>query len=98
MSEETLRRSAAQIAEAYPGVLVYAVVGDFEHHLGRLPRGGRRLVAFLGSTIGNLRPPERARLLATLAAGMEPGDSLLLGADLLRTRRASRRPTTTRRA
>jgi iron(II)-dependent oxidoreductase len=84
VSEETLRRSAAQIAEAYPGVLVYAVVGDFEHHLARLPRGGRRLVAFLGSTIGNLRPPERARLLATLAAGMEPGDWLLLGADLLK--------------
>ncbi|MDX6503938.1 MAG: gamma-glutamyl hercynylcysteine S-oxide synthase [Gaiellaceae bacterium] len=84
VSEETLRRSAQQIAETYPSLAVHAVVGDFEHHLGRLPRGGRRLVAFLGSTIGNLRPGERARLLATLAAGMEPGDVLLLGADLVK--------------
>jgi iron(II)-dependent oxidoreductase len=86
VSEETLRRSAQQIADAYPSLAVHAVVGDFEHHLGRLPRGGRRLVAFLGSTIGNLRPSERARLLATLAAGMEPGDALLLGVDLLKDR------------
>jgi gamma-glutamyl hercynylcysteine S-oxide synthase len=86
VSEETLRESAEQIADAYPSLAVHAVVGDFEHHLGRLPRGGRRLVAFLGSTIGNLRPAERSRLLATLAAGMEPGDGLLLGADLVKER------------
>jgi iron(II)-dependent oxidoreductase len=86
VSEETLRRSARQIADTYPSLAVHAVVGDFEHHLDRLPRGGRRLVAFLGSTIGNLQPDERSRLLATLAAGMEPGDALLLGADLVKDR------------
>ena len=42
---------------------VHAVVGDFERHLGQLPQGGRRMVAFLGSTIGNFAPAERAALL-----------------------------------
>jgi len=65
-------------------VLVHAVVGDFEHHLGTLPAGGRRLVAFLGGTIGNLDPKQRAEFLADLAAGLAPGDSLLLGTDLVK--------------
>ena len=63
---------------------VHAVVGDFEHHLGKIPRGGRRVIAFLGSTIGNLAPAERARFLAEVAAGLAPGDALLLGTDLVK--------------
>ena len=63
---------------------VHAVVGDFEHHLGDLPGGGTRLVAFLGSTIGNLAPEPRARFLADLAASLAPGDALLLGTDLVK--------------
>src|SRR5437588_271782 len=47
VSESTLRRAAAALAEEYPGVEVHAMVGDFDHHLGELPGGGRRLVAFL---------------------------------------------------
>ena len=58
----TLRDAAASIAEEHPGVDVHAVVGDFERHLDRLPRGGRRLIAFLGGTIGNLPPATRATL------------------------------------
>ena len=84
VSEGILRWSAAAIAERYAGVAVHGVVGDFEHHLGRLPGGGRRLVAFLGGTIGNLEPPLRAQFLADLAATMAPGDTLLLGTDLVK--------------
>ena len=62
VSETTLRDAAAAIAAEYPGIDVHAVVGDFERHLGPSPRGGRRLVAFLGGTIGNLAPAERARV------------------------------------
>src|SRR5215217_5207442 len=72
VSEAFLRRAAATLAREYPGITVHAVVGDFEHHLSRLPAGGRRLVAFLGGTIGNLKPPERARFLSELAAGLDP--------------------------
>lgn len=79
-----LRSSGAAIAAEYPGVDIYAVCGDFEHHLDKIPRGGRRLVVFLGSTIGNLTAAPRARFLADLAATLKPGDSLLLGTDLIK--------------
>jgi L-histidine N-alpha-methyltransferase len=84
VSEQTLRDAADAVADEYDGVAVHAVVGDFEHHLDRIPGGGRRLVAFLGSTIGNLTPAMRARFLADLAAGLAPGDALLLGTDLVK--------------
>ncbi len=84
VSEVTLRDAAAAIAVVYPGVAVHGVVGDFEHHLGHLPRGGTRLIAFLGGTIGNLYPEQRALLLRTVAAGMKMADRFLLGADLVK--------------
>ena len=84
VSEQTLRDAAAGVAREYDGVRVHAVVGDFEHHLGELPAGGTRLVAFLGSTIGNLAPEPRAQFLADLAATLAPGDALLLGTDLVK--------------
>jgi L-histidine N-alpha-methyltransferase len=84
VSESTLRDSAARIAEEYLGIDVTAVVGDFDHHLGEIPNGGRRLVAFLGSSIGNFAPEERARFLATLRTGLQPGEWFLLGVDLVK--------------
>ena len=84
VSEATLRRAASSLAEAYPRLEVHAVVGDFEHHLDALPEGGRRLIAFLGGTIGNLAPKARADFLAGLSAIMRPGDALLLGTDLVK--------------
>lgn len=83
VSEPTLRTAARRIAARYP-VEVHAVVGDFERHLGALPAGGRRLVLFLGSTIGNLPPQRRAAFLRSVAGALEPGESLLLGADLVK--------------
>jgi L-histidine Nalpha-methyltransferase len=84
VSEATLRASAAQVAREYAGVSVHAVVGDFERHLGLLPTGGRRLVAFLGSTVGNLVPEARAAFYREVAEGLAPGDALLLGTDLVK--------------
>ncbi len=84
VSEQTLRDAARAIDEEHPGVEVHAVVGDFERHLDQLPRGGRRLIAFLGGTIGNLPPATRAAFLVAVAAELEPGDSFLLGTDLVK--------------
>jgi L-histidine N-alpha-methyltransferase len=86
VSEEVLRASAQAIAARYERVGVHAIVGDFERHLAAVPAGGRRLVAFLGSTIGNLQPARRADLLAAIAATLEPGDAFLLGVDLVKDR------------
>jgi L-histidine N-alpha-methyltransferase len=84
VSEPTLRAAAATLAGEYPEVEVRAVVGDFERHLGIIPAGGRRLIAFLGGTIGNLAPKSRALFLSEVAMLMAPGDSLLLGTDLVK--------------
>jgi L-histidine N-alpha-methyltransferase len=84
VSEAALAGSARRTIAAYPGLAVRPVVSDFEEHLG-LPAGdGRRLVAFLGSTIGNLVPAQRAAFLAALRGRMRDGDALLLGTDLVK--------------
>lgn len=79
-----LRAAADALEDEYPGIEIDAVCGDFEEHLGKVPRVGRRLVAFLGSTIGNLTAGPRAEFLAALADTLQPGDSLLLGTDLVK--------------
>jgi L-histidine N-alpha-methyltransferase len=87
VAESTTRATARAIAEEHPEIEVHGVVGDFRRHLGRLPTGGRRLIAFLGGTIGNLAPDDRRAMLAEIADGMQPGDSFLLGTDLVKDRR-----------
>jgi L-histidine Nalpha-methyltransferase len=85
VSESALRAAIAAVAREYPQLAVHGVVGDFTQHLELLPasRSGRRLVAFLGGTIGNLLPDERAALFRTLRAALHPGELLLLGAALV---------------
>jgi L-histidine N-alpha-methyltransferase len=79
-----LSTAATAIQHEYAGIEIKAVCGDFEEHLNEIPSGGRRLFVFLGSTIGNLTPEPRAEFFATLAAVMRPGDSLLVGTDLVK--------------
>jgi len=81
---DVLATAGAAVAAEYPGVQVSAVCGDFEAHLDKIPVTGRRLICFLGSTIGNLVPAQRAAFYAALRAGMRPGDTLLLGTDLVK--------------
>ena len=83
VSEETLRHAAADITAAYD-IPVHAIVGDFHRHLGAIPRGDRRIVAFLGSTIGNLTPAQRRRFFFDLDATLDYDDWLLLGTDLVK--------------
>jgi len=84
VSEPTLRSAADAIVAEYPGLDVHAVVGDFEHHVDLLPNGGRRLIAFLGGTIGNLPPEPRSAFLADVVATMADDDWFLLGTDLVK--------------
>lgn len=85
VSESTLRSAARQLSARYPSLEVEALVGDFTLHLGHLPQGGCRMVAFLGGTIGNLYVEERAAFLGALADSLELGDWLLLGTDLVKS-------------
>jgi L-histidine N-alpha-methyltransferase len=75
--------SEALTAE-YPGLRIAPVVGDFEHDLSVIPVGRRRMIAFIGSTIGNLEPSARAAFLRQVRAAMQPEDTFLLGIDLVK--------------
>jgi len=78
---------ATELTELYPGLDVHGVVGDFGRDLGSIPAGSRRLFAFLGGTIGNLLPDERAAFLSGLRAQMDEDDRLVIGTDLIKDRR-----------
>jgi L-histidine Nalpha-methyltransferase len=89
VSESALVGAEEALAVEYPGLAVRAVVSDFEQYLGLEQSGGGtadgpRLVAFLGSTIGNMVPAERASFLRRVRASLRPGDSFLLGTDLVK--------------
>ncbi len=86
VSEATLRDAAERLAARYPGIDVRGVVGDFERHVPFIPRAGRRMIAFLGGTIGNFEPRARRIFLDSLVATMTPGDTFLLGTDLVKDR------------
>lgn len=84
VSGSALDAATRALAADYPGLQVRGMVADFTQHLDRLPTGGPRVVAFLGGTIGNLLPADRARFLADLRSVLSPGEWLLLGADLVK--------------
>jgi L-histidine Nalpha-methyltransferase len=87
ISEQITRQTAESLVAEYPGLAIHGLVCDFEHDLERIPNGGDgRLVAFLGGTIGNLYPGARRDFLARIADLLEPGDRILLGADLVKSR------------
>jgi L-histidine N-alpha-methyltransferase len=86
VSEHALRDSARQLAAAYGELRIHGVVGDFERQLDRVPQtdGVARVVALLGSTIGNFTPRRRQALLARIATLVGRRDGLLVGADLVK--------------
>ncbi|MDP8962046.1 MAG: L-histidine N(alpha)-methyltransferase [Actinomycetota bacterium] len=84
VSHTALREAAEAIAHDYPWLEIEAVVGDFQRDIAALPRRGRRLIAFLGSTIGNLERDERSVFLKRIAGLLAPGDRFLLGVDLMK--------------
>jgi L-histidine N-alpha-methyltransferase len=91
VSESALTLAGDALAAEYPGLAVHAVVADFEQYLGAPPAAdgdgegdGPRLVAFLGSTIGNMIPAEREVFLRRVRALLRPGDAFLLGTDLVK--------------
>jgi L-histidine N-alpha-methyltransferase len=84
VSEDAIAWAVPGLVAEYPGLEVHGIVADFERHLERLPQGGPQLVAFLGGTIGNFEPAQRATFLSALGGTLEPGDALLLGTDLVK--------------
>ncbi|AXE90321.1 L-histidine N(alpha)-methyltransferase [Streptomyces sp. Go-475] len=84
VSGSALTQAGQALAAERPGLDVHALIADFTAELTLPETPGPRLVAFLGGTIGNLLPAERAAFLASVRARLAPGDALLLGTDLVK--------------
>jgi L-histidine Nalpha-methyltransferase len=84
VSEEVLRSSADTVAATWPSIDVHAVVGDFHQHLDQVPTDGVAVLAFLGSTIGNLDPEQRRVFLGQVRGALDTDDWFLLGTDLVK--------------
>lgn len=84
VSVHALAGAVGTLRERYPALPVHGVVTDFEKPLTTLPRLGPRMVAFLGGTMGNLDPMQRNQFLANVAEALHPGESFLLGIDLVK--------------
>lgn len=85
ISPAALKAAAASIAEAYPGMEVAPMVGDFLN-LAPLPEleRGRRVGFFPGSTIGNLEPDQAVAFLANARERLGASSLFILGVDLVK--------------
>ena len=87
VSESAVEDTAARLAGDYDGLEIHGIVGDFERDLARIPeRRDRRLIAFLGGTIGNFNALERRTMLGKLSDQLDTEDRLLIGTDLVKDR------------
>lgn len=84
VSESALTGAAESLLAEHPGLSVHALIADFTGGLALPGTPGPRLVVFLGGTIGNLLPEERAAFLRSVRSLLSPGDALLLGTDMVK--------------
>jgi L-histidine N-alpha-methyltransferase len=79
-----LEVTAHQLLQDYPQLTIHGLVGTYGPALTYLPQPElpRRMIAFIGSTLGNLNPQECQNLLAQMSVNLRGGDYLLLGVDL----------------
>ncbi|MGW0581791.1 L-histidine N(alpha)-methyltransferase [Streptomyces sp. NPDC002920] len=86
VSADALHQASAQLVQDYTGIRLHALRTDFTAPLvlPELLEAGPRLIAFLGSTLGNFLRPARGPFLRGLRDIMHPEDFLLIGADLVK--------------
>lgn len=85
VSEDALCEAADSLVRDYQGLQVHALVADFTTQLDLLPSSGKRLVIFLGGTLGNFEPEPRASFLQQVRDCLSTNDRFLLGADLVKS-------------
>ncbi|UWZ85709.1 L-histidine N(alpha)-methyltransferase [Occallatibacter riparius] len=86
VSATALAEAQQRIEAEIPGVLVSPRVEDYTHAFTLDPPlfGHRRMVIYIGSSIGNFEPHEAAGLLRNVRSALRAGDSILLGVDLVK--------------
>lgn len=85
IAPSALEQAGDRIARELPLVSVRPILRDYTRNLGELP-GSRRLVLYIGSSIGNFDPAQARQLLHRVRASLRPGDGFLLGVDLVKER------------
>ena len=86
VSHSALTHCAQTLQQALPTVRVEPVVADYTEGVARLKSlRGRKLVLYIGSSIGNFDLDEAAAILTRVRKGLRPGDALLLGVDLAKS-------------
>jgi len=88
VSASALEEAQERIEREISGVLVMPRVEDYTQglELDTIAIGERRLVLYIGSSIGNFEPDEALHLLRNVRAALTPDDSILLGVDLVKDR------------
>ena len=84
VSASALEAAADRIEQEFAGVAVLPQVMDYTHEFEFLPTNERRLVLYIGSSIGNFDPWQAAELLSGVRSGLKPGDGIMLGVDLVK--------------
>jgi L-histidine Nalpha-methyltransferase len=87
VSETALAAAQQRIETEIPGVNVISRVGDYTAGVEEIPVSGqRRMVLYIGSSIGNFEPSDAVQVLREVRKSLAPGDTLLLGADRVKER------------
>ena len=84
VSASALETATERIEREIAGVAVSPRVMDYTHEFELAPTGDRRLVLYIGSSIGNFDPWQAAQLLSGVRSGLKSGDGFLLGVDLVK--------------
>lgn len=85
VSQRFLEATAEGLRGRYPGLIVEPIVAEYHAGLRKIgEHAGRKLVMFLGSSIGNFEPDEQVQLMRAARDAMQPGDTFLLGTDLVK--------------
>jgi len=84
ISQSAIERASEKLADEFPMISINGIVADFIHQLNMIPKTGKRLFCFFGSTIGNLNTTEIKEFMKLLGTEMQARDSLLLGIDMVK--------------
>jgi len=86
VSPSALDEAMRQLGRQFPGLRVSPIVADYTGGVPALSRiSGRKLVLYIGSSIGNFEPPDAVRILRRIRQALRPGDALLVGIDFAKS-------------
>ena len=84
ISETALYQAAEALSTDYEWLEIEGHVGNYHTDLPLLKKNGKRLLTFLGSSLGNYTGPKRKEFLEQIGKVLKKGDALLLGIDLVK--------------